>query len=294
MTRPDAITAAPDRSLVQRMEALQRANVIRTQRASLKRDLEAGRTSLARVLIAPPEYAEAAKVAVLLLSVPKVGRVKANKALTVCRIAPGKTVGGLSERQRAELVGWLGWLPTGGTAPRTPRLGSDPDMQHMRALAQATATRLALSALKRQVASGEVTAVSVLRDVPEHVGSMPIWELIGAQHRWGKQRTRRFLLRENVSHGRTLRGLTQRQRLALADALEFGAPAPPPPTPVGAIVVLSRPGRLHLIADNAYLPACNTEGKCVRANAADWLAPDALRCRICVASTRTRGLVPHD
>jgi hypothetical protein len=47
-------TAAPERSLVQRMEALQRANDIRTRRAQL--------------------------------------------------IAPSKTVGGLSERQRRELV----------------------------------------------------------------------------------------------------------------------------------------------------------------------------------------------
>ena len=39
-------TAAPERSLVQRMEALQRANEIRTKRASLKRDLKAGRVSI--------------------------------------------------------------------------------------------------------------------------------------------------------------------------------------------------------------------------------------------------------
>ena len=35
--------AAPERSLVQRMEALERANEIRTRRAQLKRDLKGGR-----------------------------------------------------------------------------------------------------------------------------------------------------------------------------------------------------------------------------------------------------------
>ena len=40
----------------------------------------------------------------MILAVPKYGRVKANKILTQCRISPSKTIGGLSERQRAELV----------------------------------------------------------------------------------------------------------------------------------------------------------------------------------------------
>jgi hypothetical protein len=33
--------------------------------------------------------------------------VKANKILTQCRISPSKTIGGLSPRQRAELVALL-------------------------------------------------------------------------------------------------------------------------------------------------------------------------------------------
>jgi hypothetical protein len=43
----------------------------------------------------------------MLLAVPKYGRVKANKILQTCRISPSKTIGGLSDRQRAELVGML-------------------------------------------------------------------------------------------------------------------------------------------------------------------------------------------
>ena len=86
------------------MEALQRANQIRTQRAQLKRDLRAGKTSIDRLLVSPPEYLETAKVFDMLLATPKYGRVKANKILQQCRISPSKTVGGLSERQRTELV----------------------------------------------------------------------------------------------------------------------------------------------------------------------------------------------
>jgi hypothetical protein len=98
---------APERSHLQRMEALQRANDIRTQRAQLKRDLRAGKTTIDRLLEAPPEYLETAKVFDMLLATPKFGRVKANKILQQCRISPSKTVGGLSDRQRSELVDLL-------------------------------------------------------------------------------------------------------------------------------------------------------------------------------------------
>src|SRR4051794_9244764 len=99
--------AAPERSLVQRMDALQRANQIRTRRAQLKRDLKAGRTSIHDLLLSPPDYLETAKVFDMLLAVPKYGRVKVNKILVMCRISPSKTIGGLSERQRTELVSML-------------------------------------------------------------------------------------------------------------------------------------------------------------------------------------------
>ena len=52
----------------------------------------------------PPDYLQTAKVFDLLLAVPKYGRVKVNKVLSQCRISPSKTLGGLSERQRGELV----------------------------------------------------------------------------------------------------------------------------------------------------------------------------------------------
>jgi hypothetical protein len=97
----------PERSLAQRMDALQRANDIRTRRARLKKDLKAGRAQIHGLLLDPPEYLLTAKVFDLLLSVPKYGRVKVNRILTHCRISPSKTIGGLSERQRNELVSYL-------------------------------------------------------------------------------------------------------------------------------------------------------------------------------------------
>jgi hypothetical protein len=99
--------AAPERSLDQRMEALRRANDIRTARAKLKKDLKASRKSIQTILLDPPEYVLTAKVFDMLLAVPKYGRVKVNRILNQCRISPSKTIGGLSERQRTELIGQL-------------------------------------------------------------------------------------------------------------------------------------------------------------------------------------------
>jgi len=89
------------------MDALAQANNVRTQRAELKRNLKAGRVSIHDVLLDPPEFVETAKVFDILLAVPKYGRVKVTKKLADCRISPSKTIGGLSPRQRAELVSML-------------------------------------------------------------------------------------------------------------------------------------------------------------------------------------------
>ena len=98
---------APVRSLDQRMEALRRANEIRVRRAQLKRDLKAATVRVEDVLLHPPNWVETAKVFDILMAVPKLGRVKAARFLNQCRVSQSKTVGGLSERQRAELVSLL-------------------------------------------------------------------------------------------------------------------------------------------------------------------------------------------
>ena len=92
------------RSLDQRMDALKRANDVRVRRAKLKKDLKDGRVRIEQILGNPPEYVSTAKVIDILMAVPKFGRVKAARFLNTCRISQSKTVGGLSDRQRAELI----------------------------------------------------------------------------------------------------------------------------------------------------------------------------------------------
>jgi S13-like protein len=88
----------------QRLGALAKANEVRSARAHLKRDLAAGRVDLGRVLSDPPVCAQTAMVRDLLLAVKKVGPARVNRAFAQCRIADTKTVGGLSDRQRAALI----------------------------------------------------------------------------------------------------------------------------------------------------------------------------------------------
>ena len=52
----------------------------------------------------PADYLAKAEVLDLLVAVPKIGPVKANRLLAIARISPSKTVGDLSERQRIHLI----------------------------------------------------------------------------------------------------------------------------------------------------------------------------------------------
>lgn len=105
--RNQSIAPTPPRNIEQRRAALKSANRIRCYRAQLKKDLKAGKASIHLLLLNPPEDLESMKLIDLIPAVPKYGKVKTNKTLRVCRISPSKTVGGLSERQRAEIISML-------------------------------------------------------------------------------------------------------------------------------------------------------------------------------------------
>lgn len=107
LERRGSTSTPPARSLVQRLDALDRANDVRIRRASLKRDLKGGRVTIYALLMDPPEWTGTMRLFDLLMAVPTLGRVKVNKALGRCQISPSKTVGGLTQRQRDEVVALL-------------------------------------------------------------------------------------------------------------------------------------------------------------------------------------------
>ena len=98
------MASTPQRSLDQRMDALRRANEIRSQRAELKKQLKSGELAVYDLIDRPPEFVLTAKVFDMIVAAPKYGKVKATRLLNQCRISQGKTLGGLSERKRQELV----------------------------------------------------------------------------------------------------------------------------------------------------------------------------------------------
>ena len=97
----------PARSNAQYMAALERANEIRHYRAILKKDVKSGRVPAYGIVACPPEMTATMKVFDLLLAMPKTGRVRANKLLRRCSVSPSKTLAGLSDRQRRDLLALL-------------------------------------------------------------------------------------------------------------------------------------------------------------------------------------------
>lgn len=93
--------------------------------------------------------------------------------------------------------------------------------QHIRALEHANRVRLARAALKRSVHARDVEAYEVIRSCPWEAETMSVSELLRSQRRWGRTRTRKFLLPLAVNENRPLGRLTLRQREMLAGALEM-------------------------------------------------------------------------
>lgn len=96
--------------------------------------------------------------------------------------------------------------------------------QHMRALEQANRVRLARAELKRHVSDGDTSVAEVVSRCPWEAESMAIAELLTSQHRWGRQRCRRFLAAIPMSEKKTIGTMTERQRTELASRLDGGSP----------------------------------------------------------------------
>jgi S13-like protein len=104
VSKGSAGAGVPGRSREQRLRALERANEVRTARAKLKKELASGKIELVPILADPPACVRTARVREVLLVVPKIGLVRVGRILAQCGIAHSKTLGGLTARQRNELI----------------------------------------------------------------------------------------------------------------------------------------------------------------------------------------------
>lgn len=92
--------------------------------------------------------------------------------------------------------------------------------QHMTALQRANKVRLARAELKRRVKDDKITVGQVVLSTPWEAASMTVADLLMSQHRWGRGRTKKFLSAIPLSETKTVGSLTERQRRAIATALE--------------------------------------------------------------------------
>jgi hypothetical protein len=94
-----------------------------------------------------------------------------------------------------------------------------PEPQRLKALARANKVRLARAELKRRIADADVSAADVILDCPSEAASWSVGELLMSQRRWGTNRCRKFLARNQISEIKPIGTLTERQRNLLADQL---------------------------------------------------------------------------
>lgn len=102
------IPQALDRSLDQKRAALRKANQVRFARAALKRRLATKEIRPAQVLADPPACALGMRAFDVIRARGGWGVSKTRRLMVSARVSESKTVGGLSDRQRAELVQLLG------------------------------------------------------------------------------------------------------------------------------------------------------------------------------------------
>ncbi|MEA2347193.1 MAG: hypothetical protein QOG62_980 [Thermoleophilaceae bacterium] len=91
----------------QHLRALEHANRVRLARASLKRDIAAGSTTAAQVVIDMPWEVESMSVSELLMSQRRWGRARCRRLLLSLGIAENKRIGTMTLRQRVALADLL-------------------------------------------------------------------------------------------------------------------------------------------------------------------------------------------
>jgi hypothetical protein len=101
----------------------------------------------------------------------------------------------------------------------TQTVTTAPAPQRLRALAQANEVRLARAELKRLIANGKVSAADVILACPPEAERWSIGDVLMSQHRWGTNRCRKFLARNQINEMKQIGTLTERQRRMLATQL---------------------------------------------------------------------------
>jgi hypothetical protein len=91
----------------QRMDALERGNAVRVARSKDKKLIASGELSALSILVSPPDHWLTAKVAQLLVAMPRVGHRRAENWLEMAKVPATKQLHALTPRQRHALAGYV-------------------------------------------------------------------------------------------------------------------------------------------------------------------------------------------
>lgn len=91
----------------QHLRALERANEVRLARAELKRRVSSGEISAADVVMTSPWQAESMTISDLLKSQRRWGTTRCRKFVQCVPLSENKTIGSLTDRQRAAVAQML-------------------------------------------------------------------------------------------------------------------------------------------------------------------------------------------
>ncbi|NLY92071.1 MAG: integration host factor [Firmicutes bacterium] len=95
----------PKLTLEEKKQALKKAQQVRSQRAKIRQDLKAGRTGIREILEQMDNDVVAKmRVAYLLESLPRIGKVRTRKIMNEIGIDETRRVQGLGSRQKQALI----------------------------------------------------------------------------------------------------------------------------------------------------------------------------------------------
>jgi hypothetical protein len=118
----------PQKGGPQYMRALERANQVRLARASLKRRVALGETSVAAVILDCPWEADSMAIGDLLMSQRRWGQTRCRKFLAQLPMSEKKTIGSMTDRQRHSLAAMLTAIAESGE--QTTELSPSPFRAH--------------------------------------------------------------------------------------------------------------------------------------------------------------------
>lgn len=99
----------PKLTLEEKKQALKKAQQVRSQRAKIRQDLKAGKTTIRQVLESMDNDVVAKmRVAYLLESLPRIGKVRTRKIMNDIGIDETRRIQGLGNRQKQALIERLG------------------------------------------------------------------------------------------------------------------------------------------------------------------------------------------